>query len=358
MRTPIAAVLTLLALLSTSCAEGAVPEETVTSLPPAAARSAVDESPSDEPELPVPVADPVDDGLLCTPIDRVETTVRTSPDWVAGESRKYELQTGQEDSSRPAFGLMNTTSVTLNVERADEQGFTFLWEMEPVAFNELLGDSAMAEAIFLEAPLQRLRYRLDRDRYWLGVENTADVRAATAETLELIGRFSSPEEAQVLGDLEAAYAAMSDETLSQLFAVEPQMLHNLEGYQITEGEVFEWLDILGNNLGGPPIPATASIRILDLVDDDGCVAIEVRSEPDAEQFAEIMAASIEAMFPASEQFAPGELEALVGGVVIRNSQIGQFDATTGYFRRITAVQRADALGTSQTSTTILTDVTP
>ncbi|MEZ5246912.1 MAG: hypothetical protein R2707_17590 [Acidimicrobiales bacterium] len=301
--------------------------------------------------------DEVDAVTLCTAAPRSTTTLIPSPPWSDGVARTLELRIGREDSRRELPDGLSRTPVQLTVEDDDGDGWTFLWAAEPTLLDDLgIPAELLDEAapLLAEVPPQRIRYRIGGERAWLGVTNPDEVRQAALDTIDILGEII-PAEDLALEQTRQLFAGMPDEALTQIFAEEPQVLHSLEGIELAVDEVLEFRDLLPNTLGGEPFPATTTIEILDLVDDDGCVAIQVRVVPDAEAFIPILMESLRQAFPATA--TDTEIEDAAESFEIENLILGQYDYASGYFRSVTATQRISDGTSERVDTKIISDVT-
>ncbi len=293
---------------------------------------------------------------LCEPAPEATASVIAEPPWAPGVERDIEIQVGRENTSREVPTGLSRTPVQLTVEDSIDGGWSFLWATEPTLLDDLDAPEAVleqADRLLDEAPRQLIRYRLSNDRVWLGVDNPDELResvvAATSLLTELVGNDRASREAfEVL-------TRLPDENLEQLFAQEPQLLHFLEGFEVSVGEVVEFRDFIPNALGGEPFPATTTIKIADLVDSDGCVAIEVRTITDPEAFVDIMMQTLKETFPAAT--TDDELESAATSFAVENLNVGQYDYESGFFRRVTSTQRISDGQEERIDTRIVLDVT-
>ena len=294
--------------------------------------------------------------IACTAAPQSTTTLDLSPPWSEGVVRTLELRIGREGSSRPPPAGLSLTPVQLTVEDGDGDGWTFLWAAEPTLPGNLEIPAHLLDetAQFLaRVPPQRIRYRIGEERAWMGATNPDEIRQVVLNTMEILG-----EDPEMEGGLEQAlhfYANMPDENLTEMFTQEPKLLHSLEGIELAVDEVLEFSDMLPNTLGGEPFPATTTIEILDLVDEDDCVAIQMRVVPDSEVVASILTETLRQAFPATATDA--QVEAAVQSFEIENLIIGQYDYASGYFRKVTVTQRISDGTTEQVRIKIISDVT-
>ncbi len=295
-----------------------------------------------------------DDGevseIVCEPAPLTTSSIVPWPPWSSGGARQLELRTRRDDSGQPTIDGAAVTPVLLEFSPVESGGWSFLWQAQPTLLGDLGLSPQVLDAVsqlVAAVPPQRIRYRLDPNRYWLGVDNPDEVRDSILLTLDALGPFLGDSTEQT----KAIFAEMSDEALGVVFAEEPALMHVLEGIEFIVGEVVSYPDQLPNAFGGRPFPATTSFEVVDLVDADGCISIQQLTRPDPEQFAEIMAESLADAFGSSDDDAEQE------SLEIETRVIAQYDFGSGFFRRIQATRRINSGDEERLDTVIIVDVT-
>ena len=294
----------------------------------------------------------------CTPAPESIEQVATLPPWANGTERHLEVESWREDTSQPEAAGTRLTSARLTLDvNVATGGWNFVWDAGPTTFDE----STVTEQLFDEAapllaqmPEQLIRYQLDNDRFWLGVDNPDEIRATAVKVAELTAQVA-PSDSDLMAQARELYETLPDAEIGLLFSEEPQILHSLEGLELAVGEMIEFSSLLPNALGGDEIPAVTTIEIVDLVDDDGCVAIEMRVIPEPGALGAIMAETLRLRFP--DFTDDGAFEAAANSMEIESTYQGQYDFGSGFFRKVTETKRISDASMSRVDTTIITDVT-
>jgi hypothetical protein len=299
----------------------------------------------------------------CTPAPEGTTVVDPRPDWDQVDERRLTHQRLRVDSRSTGPEVSGVTPARLSVVDADATGWELVWESERTIAEALeLPPELVAQAVDLidEVPQQRVSYRLDRaSRRWLGVTNAEELRADVETTFGFLadsGQFA----AGTLDDMSSAFAAMPDEGLALVFAQSMQAFHALEGVELEVGQPVEGPNESPNPVGGSPFPARSTVEITELIDVDGCVSIELRTEIDGEQALPLIMSSVRQLFPeleADTEQDQAELDALARSFDLEHLIVGQYDPGTGFFHRVTATRRIDNGVDHQANTIIITDVT-
>ncbi len=296
--------------------------------------------------------------VLCTPAPAATTSVLPRPPWAEGVERDLELEFGRQDLlSDPAAGL-SLTPARLTVEGGENSEWSFEWEAESTVTEALpLPPESLRqqEPLLAEIPLQRVRYRLGEYRQWLGIDNPDEIRQSALTGLDFVAE-AMPAEQQLIEQSRQLFAGMNDEQLSVAFAGDPIVFHTLEGAELEVDGVIEFEDLLPNALGGEPIPSITTVRVAELIDDDGCVAIEMRMVPDPEQLIAIVVDTARATF--GSELTEAELEAFAESLEVESVIGGQYDHGSGFFRRVASIQRVAIGFEERIDTRIITDVTP
>ena len=131
------------------------------------------------------------------------------------------------------------------------------------------------------------------------------------------------------------------------------MFHAFDGLTLSVDEPTMESRVMGNATGGPPFPAITTTEVDRLVDDHGCVSVSMRTIPDPEQFAEILAQSLGDSFGAetSEDDNPFE------GMTIEELVVAEVDGQTGRVLRVEQTETGSLSGDTGTRSTIVTDIT-
>ncbi len=297
---------------------------------------------------------------LCTAAPESTTFVVTLPPWSDGAQRTLEVQSGRQDTSGGFPPDLILTPVHLTVEASADDGWRFLWDAGPTLLDDLRTPQLALDQLtplLAEVPRERIRYRLSEDRVWLEVDNPDEIRQAALDTLDLISPWLSTMDPATFSTDSVAqarelFATMPDEDLAQLFSQRPQLLHELEGIEIAVDAAYKFSGLLPNPFGGGPFPATTTIEVVDLIDEDSCVAIEMSVVPDPEDFARIAAETLRQTLATEE-----ELRATTDAFELETLVVGQYDHGSGFFRRLTATERVSFESEEIIETTIITDVT-
>ncbi|MEM9204445.1 MAG: hypothetical protein AAGC53_22620 [Actinomycetota bacterium] len=296
--------------------------------------------------------------LECTPAPVGTTSIGTAVSWADGMERQLQLQLGRADSTRPSADALSLTPVELRVS-GSEGNWTFLWEAATPSFDEVGISSTMLARLgpALDAlPHQRIEYRVDRDPYRIDVLNAPELRDNALRTIEILSAVFPNEESRTAA--EQLYNGASDDGIAALFFNEPLLFHALEDGFFSVGDPVVFDDVMPNSLGGDPFPALTSIGVAELIDDEGCVAVEITTVPDPELLFPILFQTVEAAFGDVDAQSDADIAMMAESFSIETRVTGQFDYGTGRFRRITSVTEIASGRDTRIDTTIITDVSP
>lgn len=279
----------------------------------------------------------IEPASLCRPLPPGRVSVDLRPRWTAGATVDLEIQETAVATGRAGTATASTSTVRVEVIEETDRGWILEWTAD-ASIVELFG-VASAEAVetwMSGLPPHRFRYELSQDR--------VDVRAVEVESLRLeAGRladgvelFESPGAAS---DLRTDFASMDDQELGDFFVDNPFLFHAFEGVELSFGRPIEYPTTLPNALGGPAFPALTSIELTDLVDDDGCVAVRMRTVPDPAHFADLLADSFRAAVPHLSDSEIHTRVAAIAALDISDTYRAQFDVHTRRFHQIHATRR-------------------
>ena len=275
--------------------------------------------------------------FACTPapedLDRVDLT----PPWSDVTERQLELRLRREDSRRDTPDGFSRTPVDLTIEQLDGE-LSFRWASRTTLFDGLdisATEERLLEPLIERAPRQVLEYRLDADRLWIGPDNPDELRENIDDTYDLLVGLGAFDETLV-AEVRQFYAEMPDEQLALTFAQEPQIFHSFEGLELLVDERFEFPDLVPNAFGGEPFPATTSIWVDELIDEDGCVRVELQTTPDPESFTRILFETLRDAFGNEPDQA--EADELGETFRIETTVVAQFDQGTGFFRSVSTTR--------------------
>lgn len=118
---------------------------------------------------------------------------------------------------------------------------------------------------------------------------------------------------------------------------------------------------VANPFGGAPVSGVVDMRVLDVVDGDGCGSVEIAFRPDEEGLASMLQDFVEGATESGVEMPADkmqELKAVMGEVSAVSTFVGQVDLTTGHLWRMTSIDLTAAGSGSRTDTIVLADVTP
>ena len=265
----------------------------------------------------------------------------------------------QQGTSRIDPGATAEVPVTLTVTDADGELVRLLWEADEPSLLDVGGraptrfEQNVTEDLFERLPRDRIEYAIDNLALVVEVDNVEEIRANLFETAELIRpAFTDDEYDAVIG----LYESLSDDDLIAIVTGRLQAYHLLEGYALTTDDVIEYEDRLANFLGGEPFPATTTVRIVEMVDADGCVLLEQVSTPDPAEFSRILAESlVEAGLAEPEDIE--EAADAFGSLSIETVARAQFDFESGLLWRFRSVETVSDGIAEETETLTILDVT-
>jgi len=292
------------------------------------------------------------DGWLCEPAPVGTVSVLPLPPWSTTRERVFELRTSREENGQADAARSFLGSADLRVTPIADGGWSFVWEngsslADDLGFSDL--PTGLARDMQGVSPL-RVRYRLRSDRVWLGVDNIDEILVVVEGVFDVLGRLlSSTDEVRPMRE---GFARMSLETLGEAFSQEAQALHTLEGIEFTLDESVEFRTELLNPFGERSIPATASFKLVELVDGEGCVVVQLSIVPDAEELAELLVE-----ISGLDGLDGTELDDLLGTFSYETRTVGQYDFGTGFFRTIAVTQRVSIDGEERVEVQVITDAT-
>lgn len=341
---------------------------------PTPEQTAIPEAPAPEP-TPEPTATPEPRSIAalegervpieCSDVGDLGPFVLVLPPWQVGEQRLYEVTKIEPDQ----FGRLQevTTLVTLDVSAASDQEASFTWTNTAFDFASVgIRPGEQEELIAELGDLIALSFDYTFDS-WNGILTVDDPEAVKADTVALLEAVADLAPRSERAEVEQAVAILESvpaETLADFASVDLLALHNFDGVEAAPGELIEVDDFVESPFGFL-IPAALSQQLSTDLDDDECVVIESVTRPrPGEDFAELLR---EGFIAAFGQSAAGDLsnltaeelaimEEIVGSIETR--AVGQWDASTGYFRSIELTQTAAAEGEAVTTTVRIVDVTP
>ncbi len=277
----------------------------------------------------------------CSMVEEV-STVHFLPTWQVGDKRKLEVTVEKQSS-----GVSNDAVVT-----------NFILEVEEVT-AEKIGFALTAEQALLNGELfeggfsfQDLLYSLDADRVISGVENISDIQTQLVE---------------ILGETNEFWDLLDEEALGVLLTQDLELYHHFENVELTVGETLEVTEDIPHPFGGFVIPMISQYEITQLVDDDGCIEVEMKTEiADRELFVnsmvEVMRETAELNGTEHSESDIAELEEMFQTMNLDRNIVGQYDAGTKSFKKIIATEVTSVIESGKTESeeeikTIL-DLTP
>lgn len=274
---------------------------------------------------------------LCRPLPPGRVTVDLRPLWPAGTTVELQIQETAVSTGRAGAATASTSTVGVEVIEESDGGWVFEWTADATVVEYFgVASRASVETWMGDLPPHRLRYALSGDR--------VDVRAVDIDSLRIEAEWLADgvelfDSTWAADQLRADFAAMEDQEVGDFFLGLPALFHAFEGLQLSFGRPIEYSTTLPNSLGGPEFPALTTIELTDLVDEDGCVAVHMRTLPDPDHFADLLAESFRLALPF---LSDAEIETRVAEVAaldISDSYSAQFDVHTRRFHQIHATRR-------------------
>ncbi|MCP4959198.1 MAG: hypothetical protein GY925_08005 [Actinomycetia bacterium] len=328
-----------------SSATPAVPDQVATSVPATTTTSS---------------GEPPSAAGLCDAAPPGTTEIAISSPWEVGMVRELELQIGKRNSTRPSLEGLSSTPVTLTVIGEDAGGWVLRWEAGTTSLEALgLPQSLAAEAAEGLEDLPRLviDYRVDEFGFYAGVVDPAALRTYVNDVFDWMA-VTLPDPGFDTGEVQDFFAGLPDEGFEQMFTQDLQVFHGFGEIAIFVDEVLEFDDLLPNAFGGAAFPAVTTLAVIDLVDDSGCAAIQIRTTPDPDQFVRILGETLRETLPdVYGDMSDEEMLAEAGDLEIENVVVVQVDAGSGSVRRVTATQAFESATEGRTDTKIVTDIT-
>ena len=282
-------------------------------------------------------------------------SVPAGADWAVGDARQLEVRTAVSADEAPDLSLVDGNVVSLRIT-GDGDLRTAVWESANSTLIDLLvlpaGFAGEVERTGSAVPGDRFEYLIDGNAV-----SIVDLDRMRQNVLDLLDQL------QLDGALDAhstlrnqmSVDDIDDATLSGLLIRRPTIYHVLDGHELDRDVAVSFPDVLPNGFGGEPFPATSTVLVEGMLDDEGCVSIVQRTVPEPNAFRRIFAAEIE------RRGAPTSgpvFEAALEEFSIERRYIGQFDGGTGRLWRIRGEQITQAGQQRQHAVTEITDVTP
>jgi hypothetical protein len=291
---------------------------------------------------------------MCTPAPDDATSIVTGPDWIVGASRQLQMEDGRSGSGQSVGGL-TITPVVLDVLASEPSTVGLAWRAgrgAPIA-GTTTSDAAAISEVLADLPTTDILYTLDGAGAFVGVENIEEQRAALIDTIDALADHGAiPDD--VHERLRTAYDQLGDQQIGQVVSEPMQLFHALDGLTLEVGERIELDDLVPNALGGEPFAAVTTIELVQMVDEDGCVAIERHTVPDPDHVSQMLLESIaeQGMLPDQVSIEDGT-DGLEVEMVIR----AQYDYESGRLRQIRSTQRVSLGAEVSTRTLIIHDET-
>ncbi len=286
-------------------------------------------------------------------LDAATESVDIGGSWVDGEQRTLELEISKD---RPVTEQASSvTVVDLRATALPDGRWSMEWANQETAISDLgLPDAVLGEAeeALARVPKVEIDYTLSARGFIESIDNTAEIRAAMTETLNLLAELQ-PGDAALL-ELTELYTQLPDEQIQVLFTEDVQLFHAFDGISLAVDNPLSGADLLPNSLGGAPFPAITTLAIDELAGDDGCVRVSIRTIPDPDRFAEIVAQTVADVF--GEDTVDGDSDPY-DGMSVENLIVATVDGRTGRVLRVDATQSIDLLGDSRTDRKTVSDIT-
>jgi len=322
------------------------PDETTTTIATAASPSTTEPTTtSSQSVTSTPAAPP-----LCGPA-AADPVLIGAADQSLGDIRQLQLRIDRSDQDVGAFSL---TPIKVEVTEVSETRTSLRWTSEASALMGIEIPAEMEATLGIsldELPTQDIRYWLDDEGFFAGVDNIAQIKEQAIDTLDLVQALFPDDDQRAA--IESVYRSLNDEQVTATFAEEVSIYHSFDGLPLEPGLRFEGADTLPNSFGGESFPATATFTIDDAVDDDGCAGVRLVIVPEPEAFARIMWDTLESTFGS----AADEAE-VIDQFDVRNVIEAVVDPATGTVIEITGSQFISTMGESRESTKTITDVGP
>lgn len=292
--------------------------------------------------------------VSCSPAPADTTAVWAAPNWQVGDVRDLVLYSRREDSRSPTTTTgFSETPVTLESLGGSASGSrTFRWDSGDTNLSALgVPPDSAALGLLDGLAVPAITYRVDEILQLEAVENADELRAFAGE---LYGRLAQVDPA--VADAGAQFiGSLPDEALGQLFAGDVMITHILEGFELAPGELIEVPDLLPNNFGGRPFPATTRVALSELVDEDGCVRFELATVLGDEALP-ILLESLSALM--GLDLNDPDIAAEAEQFRIETYVVGQYDSAIEQFRSVAVQRSVVAADQSRLDTSFLLDVTP
>jgi len=286
--------------------------------------------------------------ISCTPAPLGLEELAFHPTWEEGDVHQLERVGEVSESERPTLGALSR--VTLSVSEVTSDGVVLTWSE---GVPNLLFDAAEPTVREYLAELDPLRYdyRINALREYEGAIDITQIRDWLSDAAALATAFGLDLE---LSGFEQVMA-MTDEDLESLWTQEPANFHRLDGMTVAVGEEKAGEGSIVSLHTSSEVSAQTTLRIVDLVDEDGCITVELVSRPDQAGLFDIVSEYLAFLgIERSEDEIREDLERFA----VENRYIGQWDYLEHRFIRVVRVDYFSNGGGERTQTVTYTDVTP
>jgi len=292
---------------------------------------------------------------VCAPVSADVESVRVPVAWSEGRMVQLEVEIRKDrpGSAIPA-GASSLTPVSVVVVAEDSDGWLLEWRQSGTVL-ESFGLPPELASTTGGVGMPAIEYRLSRQGVVGGVQNVGELRVALLSTLGLLAERAGGADSTIAG-LVSLYENLPDESLANLLTQTLVTFHAFDGIEVDVGSGVTFDGELPNWLGGPPFPAVTTLSVEEVVDQGGCVLLQIRTVPDSELFASAMAESLKGALEASDENAQ-EVEAALEGFDIETTVIARIDATTGRAVEVTAETRVTDGTVTAVNSTVIRDVT-
>lgn len=286
----------------------------------------------------------------CTPDPKRRDPITIAPKWKAGDKRSLTIT-----KSRDAKGSGTSTPASLTVLESRPKRSLLRLTMKTPDF----GDSLNELPALLRDDLARLlggmsvEYATDADGAIASIENLAEIRRrlerAFVTFAELGAATATDGEPLPRRALERLRSTVTSEAfVASSASQELGVLHYAYGAELRRGdEPQRFENELPNPFGGDPFPATETVRLLTPRDRAGCVALEIVTTPDEDQFRKQLGAGLEKL--SGRRFPEAELDELRMRTVTRV----QWDPGSGWIVRAAQRKEITGAGADRVDTTVI-----
>jgi len=266
----------------------------------------------------------------CTPKAGLGDTIDVSAGWKPGDRFSFDASFSKVDSDDETESFEATRSGEFTVSATTQHGTEIDWVMEdglsvtfnnepPERFSEIFGNDPAVSGPF------EVRFAASPDGALKKVLNTDELRA-TGEQMVKSAIAESGGEMDVADLAPLTDLLTSGAFIKTEFIEKPFLMHYPYGYRIDTRRPVSTPQRFFLSFGGK-LRGTETVEVIDTETDEGCVELQIQSEPDPE-------ALLDAVERIGDQIPGFETDSPLSDIRLLTTLTATYDASAGLVRRV------------------------